>query len=124
MERHAPLIVDHDPAECRECVFERQDWEVIRGRDSSPDAIDARARLWLRIIEVANEPNGVERLRHTFSIGIAEEYRDSAHYRVSLEQYLSYISGDLRPDEETRLKADARAAPQTPGEARTYLKRG
>ncbi|MBO0862595.1 MAG: hypothetical protein J2P21_29665 [Chloracidobacterium sp.] len=109
------LIEDHDPADCRDCIFERQDWEVIRGEDLSPDAHDARARLWLRIIEVADQLNGIARLRHTFFVGIAKEHRDSAHPRLSLEQYLHYISGDLRPDEEKWLKVDAPVPPQPRG---------
>jgi hypothetical protein len=100
------LITDHDPAECRECIFERQDWEIIRDNGISPEAVDARARLWLRIVEIVDRPRGIERLQHTFFLGIAKEHRDSAYQGASPEQYLRYIAGDLSPDEERLLKAD------------------
>jgi hypothetical protein len=85
----------HEASVDDESLLDDRDWELFlkaSGLDDDPEAADAQARLWLRLDDQLS--NG-RRLRSTFRAGIREAHKRSKFNRVTIEEYMSYIEGDL-----------------------------
>jgi hypothetical protein len=88
----------HEASVDDESLLDDRDWELFlkaSGLDGDPKAADAQARLWLRLAETLDQPSNGRRLRGTFRAGIKEAHKRSKFNRVTIEEYMSYIEGDL-----------------------------
>ncbi len=88
----------HGAAVDGESLLDDRDWELFlkaSGLDGDPEAADAQARLWLRLDETLDQPSSGRWLRSTFRAGIREAHKRSTFNRVTIEEYMAYIEGDL-----------------------------
>jgi hypothetical protein len=88
----------HEASVDDESLLDDRDWELFlkaSGLDDDPEAADAQARLWLRLDDTLDQPSSGRQLRSTFRTGIREAHKRSKFNRVTMEEYLSYIEGDL-----------------------------
>jgi len=88
----------HEPSVDDESLLDDRDWELFlkaSGLDGDSEAANGQARLWLRLDETLDHPSSGRWLRSTFRAGIREAHKRSKFNRVSMEEYMAYIEGDL-----------------------------
>jgi hypothetical protein len=95
---HSQENAKHGTSVDDESLLDDRDWELFlkaSGLDGDPETADAQARLWLQLDETLEQPSSGRRLRSTFRAGIREAHKRSKFNRVTMEEYMSYIEGDL-----------------------------
>jgi hypothetical protein len=98
-------------------LFDKIDWQILRGKAKRADLAELRAKLYLRLIDALDslEVEGlrslkiVRRLRATFLEAIEHEHKSSKFKHLPIEDYIPIVRGDAKPPEERRLQSGAGA---------------